>query len=278
MKFKKIKIKNKRIIILFLQIIVVIGTAFLFWNYTNKEVNPTSVYIYANDINDITKEITNNDIKKITIPHKAIQADFALKVDDIIGKHVDGKVKSGQFVYKNQLIDLDEIDIFDTINLNKYRKISLPINFVEGLAGEIKRGDKIDLIYTGVGVYESENRMSLSNFTYSTTFLQDILVYSVNTNEGYKHIDKSSFTETEAKETAKLETEGKQSLGIITLAVTLEDAEEIIARSNTGLISFVGRFKDSKNYESLGYVMGDYEKIFTGYGNAETNRIQITEK
>lgn len=260
--------KRKKIIILVLQAVILIGVGFFIFSYTNNTIQPTSVYVFTSNI-DEQRPITESDITSVSIPNGAINEHFARDKEEIIGKYVDGKAFSGQYVYTSQLIEKEEIDPIESMDLSKYRKISLPIDIISGLAGNLKRGDTVDLIYTGEGNVTEENQAS--PFTYSKVFLQDILVYGLNTTNGTKYVDQSDKTNEEAMESAN------QELGIITLVVTLEQAEEINARLASGTVGFLGRFEDSESYETLGYVLGDYQKIFSGEGNAETGKTPIVE-
>ena len=108
--------------------------------------------------------------------------------------------------------------------------------------------------------------------------MQDVLVYSVNSADGYKYIDHSQRLPgyDESKEEISAEVDSGD-LAIITFAVTLEQAEQIEARRKTGQISFLGRFDDSKSYNTLGYVLGNYQKVFSGQGFAETDNLMIEE-
>lgn len=270
--------KKKRIIILLLQIILIVISVFLLIGYTQQQIRPTEVFVYNVDMDDSSIPLTIENVKKVTIPVKAITKDFALKEEDIIGKHIDSKVRKGQYVYKSQLIEKEEVDIFSIMDLSKYRKISLPITLIDGFAGNIKKGDKVDLVYTGEGNLQNDNA-SGEKFRYSKVFMQDVLVYSINTSDGYRFIDQSNRTVNDINkdEVEKNKSNGKQKIETITLAVTLEQAEEIEARTNTGIVRFLGRFNDSKSYNTLGYVLGDYQKIFSGQGFAETDNIFIEE-
>lgn len=274
------KTRTKSIIILVLQIFVVGVTALLFMAHSQRTIQPVDVYIYNTDVISMAKPLGEGDIKRITIPKAAMNNDFVVNKEDAIGKHVSSQVKAGQHIYKSQLINKEDVDIFETLDLSKYRKVSLPISLEEGFGGNIKRGDRIDLIYTGVGEKKDESSIGggSTKFNYSKTFLQNILVYQVNTGDGYKYSDRSQYTPSDALYNEQLSVgDESEKLEIITLAVTLEQAEEISARLNSGKISFVGRFGDSDNYETLGYVLGDYEKIFSGQGFAETGNVSIEE-
>lgn len=271
--------KKKRLMILVLQVCLIIGFAFSFYTYVQKEIQPTEVYVFNSTIEDINTEIQAKHIKKVTVPAKAVTSDFAKDAKDIVGKYVTTKVYKGQYVYSNQLIERENIDPFESMDLSSLRKISLPINYEDGLAGNIKRGDKIDLIFTGEGTIRNDQG-SQDKYNYSKVFLQDISVYSVTTKDGYKFIDHSTYVQgyigNENAQEIDIDAVSDE-LAVITLAVTLEQAEEIEARMSKGKVRLLGRFENSESYETLGYVLGDYAKIFSGNANAETGRVTIVE-
>ena len=47
--------------------------------------------------------------------------------------------------------------------------------------------------------------------------------------------------------------------------------EEIISRLNSGVIQIAGRFDESTDQDTTGYVIGEFTKVLTGPGLAETN-------
>ncbi len=271
--------KKKKMIMTILQLALIIGFAYSFYAYVQNEISPTTVYIYTRSITDVNTQVQPEDIKAVSIPAKAVTADFARNANDIIGKHVNSKVFDGQYVSQRQLIEKENIDIFETLDLTKHRKISLPISYLEGFSGNIKKGDVIDLVFSNIG--ESEDELGDTQpFTYSKTFLQSVLVFSVNTEDGFAFADHSdvNLSVVNDLEGEPLDTSStSEELAVITLAVTLEQAEEINSRINTGKISFLGRFDDSVDYETLGFVIGDYSKVFSGKANAETGVVEILE-
>lgn len=273
--------KKKRTIMLFLQLALLIGCVFTFYSYVQKEVQPTKVYQYVNtlDVNDAVKVMVTE------IPAKAVKDGMLLvndknKQKDIESKVANTKVFKGHYVYNEQLSKPSEIDVFKTIDLSKYRKISLPITYVEGFGGDVKRGDKVDLVFTGQGEKEDDGTGLAKEFQYSKTFLQDVLVYSVTTDTGYRFDDHSAKAEGEVEEGGEnISTSGSaEDLAVITVAVTLDQVEEIQTRKAVGTISFASRFEENQSYETLGFVVGDYEKIFSGTANAETDRAVISGK
>jgi len=279
-------LKKKRLVILFLQICIVLISAFMIIKFANSKIRPIEVFVYSRDIEDFSIPLKAGDVKKVEVPAEAVSKDFARKGKDIVGKYLDSKVSAGQYVYNSQLVEKEDIDIFKTLDLSKYRKISLPITYVDAFAGNIKKGDKIDLVYVGQDSKETTDSVesgqseeqSGGDFTYSKVFLQNVPVYSVSNEDGYKFVDHSDKIQGYEESKEKVDTEKDSgSLGIITLAVTLDQAEQIEARVNAGKIKFIGRFPGSKDYNTLGYVLGNYGKVFSGKGSAETDNLTIEE-
>ena len=290
--------KKKRLIMLFLQLALVVGFSASFYTYVQKEVEPTKVLVYGKDLaigehaKVSLKEIPAKAVQKNMYTYAEAYKEFpkeldkdgkaiAPKQEDVL-KFVEEKfmgklVAQDEFVYEGQLVEKGAIDPFETMDLTKYRKVSLPISYVEGFGGDVKRGDKVDLIFTGQGKKSEEGSTTEENFQYSKTFLQDVLVYNVTTDTGYRFDDHSQKLEGEIEEGGEeIATSGStEELSVITLAVTLDQAEEISARKSIGTISFASRFEDNDSYETLGFVIGDYEKIFSAPANAETGRATI---
>lgn len=268
--------KRKRTIILALQLLLVVVTAWSFVNYVQKEVQPVTAYVFARDM-DANTQITEADIRAVTVPAKALSNEFALKKEDIVGKYAASKVYANTFVYKKQLAEEGEVDPFESMDLSKYRKISLPISYVDGFGGNIKRGDRVDLIFTGSGTKKGEDGTE-QRFEYAKVFLQDVLVYNVTTGEGLPYIDKTENYEQTQSSGEKIDTTANSGdLAVVTLAVTLDQAEEIAARLNAGQIRLVARFDEHQSYETLGFVLGEYSKIFTAPANVETGRATINQ-
>ena len=286
---------KKRIFVIILQLLVIIVCGILFYTFAQKTIDPVNVYVYSKTIDNknyplktsmfgggdaATEEAASNigaDVHMVTIPKNALTPNMVTDPKDIEGKYLDSKVYAGQYVYKEQLVDEGNVDYFNTIDLKNYRKISIPVDYTTALSGNLKRGDKVDLIFSSEGDGK-DSEGDDTTFTYAKTVLQDIPVYAVNTGDGYKFTDHSNKYDTSEME--DLTVTGTEystgELAILTLAVTLEQAEEIEARMKKGDIRIVGRFDESENYQTLGYVIGDYDKVFTGNVNAETNKASVT--
>lgn len=264
--------KKKRVLILAAKIIITLIAAFTIFNANQKQLQPVTVYTFNKTMEDKSIPLKGKDIKATTIPKSALTPEHIQDKDEIIGKHIDRKVTKGHYVYKDLLVEEEKVDIFDTMDLSKHRKISLPISYEEGFAGNMRRGERIDLAYIGAGETEEGGE-----FRYSKVFLQNIPIWSLSTEGGLAFKDKSMRTTDEEVFDNETLDDDNGELAIITLAVTLDQYEEIKAREEAGKISFVGRFDESENYETMGYVLGDYEKVFSGKGNAETGRTSVIE-
>jgi Flp pilus assembly protein CpaB len=264
-------LKKNRIAILIGEIGLVIICAGGFYVMNQKQIQPMEVYQYSRDI-PVNTQVTASDLKKVTLPATAVDDTlFARNSKDIIGKYVDTKVFAGENVLGKQLVEKDSIDPFDSMDLTKYRKISIPITYVDGLGGNIKHGDKVDLVYTASGKKSAGGTQT--DFQYSRVFLENVAVFNITTEDGTPYQDKTQAKQETASTGKDISSGGDSAkMSTITLAVTLDQAEEISARLKAGTIRVVGRFDSSKDYQSTGYIIGDYDKINSSAGLAETNK------
>lgn len=267
--------KKKRTLILGLQIVLLVVTVFAFMTYTKSEIQPVKAYVFAGNLAANAK-ITEADVKAVSVPASAVTSEFALNPDDFIGKYVGMDVLGGSFVYDAQIVEEGKLDPFLSMDLSKYRKISLPISYVDGFGGDIMRGDKVDLVFTGQGTSKDAQGTD-QKFQYSKTFMQDLIVYSVTTADGYDYLSPVNGGGEKDPETGEQisATTSSDEMSVITLAVTLDQAEEIAARMEQGKIRMVARFSDNESYETLGFVLGQYSKVFSAPANAETSKAAV---
>lgn len=269
--------KKKRTLILGLQLCLLVVTAFSFMTYTQNEVKPMKAYVFNKDM-EVNQKITAADVNEVTIPASAVTSDFALNPKDFVDKYVNTKVYANTFVYGKEISEEGKLDPFESMDLTKYRKISLPIGYVDGFGGNLKRGDAVDIVFTGQGKKKDDAGVE-QEFQYSKTFLQNVLVYNVTTSDGYEFVDHSKGDVTKNVAGEKIDTSSSSSeLAVVTLAVTLDQAEEITARMTNGKLRLVSRFDQHESYETLGFVLGDYSKVYSAPANAETGRSTINEK
>ena len=242
--------------------------------YMKKELNPTTVYVYKNRILK-NSEIEMSDLIERTIPANAKDGSFLTAAD--IEKIKAGTmvaatdVDAGQYAYSSQVKEGKKIDPFETMDLSNYRKISIPVSYETSVAGEIEKGDKIDLVF--IGKVTGAN----GGGSYVKTFMQEVLVYSVTTGEGFEYVSHSHLKKSESS-TAIAEdgstiipAEDITSPSLVTIAVPMNQAEEILARLEQGTVKILGRFEESEYTNSPGYVYGvaNPDKVYIGEKNVE---------
>lgn len=261
-------VKNKKFTMLILQIglmgVFVLGV----YNFNQKELAPTEVYVFSKKIEKNT-ELEPSDFKKIEIPRKAVTRDFLTQKD--MEKIKEGEmvattnVSPNQYAYKSQIGESNKVDPFEKIDLSKYRKISLPVSYETALSGEIKRGDRVDLAYIGE-VEPPSNSDVRGEGRYSNIFLQNVLVHSVSTKDGFEFVGHSNIKKSQlvsgSDEDDEVQDEDinsadyEEGIAIVTVAVPIEQVEEILARDEMGTIRIVGRYEDSKDSNAPGYLIG----------------------
>lgn len=271
--------KRKLFIVLFVQLLVIVAAGFAFWQFSQKQVEPTKVFVFNKDLK-VNSAVEIGDFTVVEVPKRAVTKDFLFAseanqmVEEMEGNmFVSRDVKSGEYVYKSDISAEGDVDEFLSMDLSKLRKFSFPINYSTAFGGNISRGDLVDLVFTGDGTAQVEG-MSDSNFQYSKVFMQGVKVYNVTTSDGYPFKDHSDFVfkENSIEDQEGMATLNNEPIAVVTLAVTLDQAEELTARMKAGHVRLIGGLGSEESYETLGYVIGDYEKVFTGNVNAETGR------
>ena len=275
--------KKKNLILVIVLIIGFIISSIMLFNITNQKVKPVTVYKYAKDIDGTLadpeeKTITDSDILAVSIPSGAVDGNFALDKSEIVGKKVDCLVKSGTYVYLNQLSDeSDNVfdELYSNVDISKLRTVTVAFELPYALAGNVVPGDRVDLVYCAKGKKVTDRSDSTDedkNFVYTEPFMTDVWVYKVNTGDGFKYEDISDEVQSEG--------EGKAPLQYITFIGEEQKMIEIQNRSTAGKLAILGRLPESADYDLTGHVIGDYSKIFSGYVDVETGKMSIggTEK
>lgn len=252
--------KKKKSLILVLQILLVLAFAFSFYNYVQTEVEPVNVYMFNKDLPK-NSAITGADLREVTIPAKAVMSSYILNPQDIIGMVTAIDVQESQYVTIRSIKTEKEIDYFETLDMSHYRLISIPTNYETGLGGYLSRGDFVDLIYVGEGEYD--NGVSLEDFYYGVTFLQDIPIYKLVTTDGYMFNTKADMVKGEEGDVSSNE------VGNIIVLVTLEEAEEISVRLKSGEIRLAKRLAGSETYDTTGFTIGKSSEVITSHTNPE---------
>lgn len=283
---------KKKIVILLIQLFAIVLFVISYKSYTDTIMKPIEVFMFSRNIEEGTK-ITEKDIVIGTVSSTNYNSSMILSSDasSIIGRYTTTKVFSSNYCYVEQFGDLNETDSFSSLDLSNARIISLPVDMLNDSGGYLGEGDKIDLIFSGQGEstivnvnsQNDENGGSSSSgeaFYYSKVFMQDLIVYKVINNTGYKYLPKTNRFNGQAPENVDSILSGggeidSGSIGAVLLIVTPEQAEQLKTRQQVGTINILKRFDESETHETLGYVLGNYGKVFSGNANAETGSLQI---
>jgi len=260
--------KSSKIALTVIQFALVILFAGGFYYVTQNAMQPVGVYKLSQDI-PMNSKIGPTDFKRVEVPKDAVTPDMVTNIDELVDLHASTRLFADQYATKDMFVEQEELDPFEVVDLSKMRKLTIPASYVDAIGGNIKYGDSIDLVYVDEGE-TSEGEV----YTYSRIFMQDVLVYSVTTDDGFKYHDRTDRTKGAVSSSAEGEEttiEDTGDLAQITLAVTPDQAEEIATRMKKGTIKVVGRFNESTNQEPAGFIIGEYEKVFTGNQLAETN-------
>lgn len=254
---------KKRTLFTFLSVVVVIVASLFMITFINKKVQPTDVYIFSRNMAENTV-ITEDDITKKAISKDAVSSTMAVNKSEIVGKIIDTKVYSGEYVIKDKLKNKDDKNALSDLDLSNYRKVTIPVDNTSAIGGNIKKGDKVDLVYVNTGSSESKK------FTYSTTFMQDVIVFNVIDDSGKEYVDNTETTKSSSDSSSSSSSSSSStSIANVILAVKTDQVEEIEARLNSGKITVVGRFSDSVNSATNGYTIGNSDKVKVSDTNPE---------
>ena len=268
---------KKKIIVLFLQIVLIIGFVFIYRQYVDFNLQPTNVFGYARALDSGVK-ITERDLIHIPLSQMTLSSDMIRteNKNEVVGKYTTVNVVKGSIVYKEQLGDITSVDKFASLDLSNSRVISLPISYQTGVGGDFQRGETLDLMFTAKDVTVDGNDETY-NFSYAKIFMQNVPIYQITTNSGFKyvyHADQEAYvTDGDGNAVAQ----SYEAPAMISLIVTPEEAEEIETRRMNGSIVFVKRFEESETHDTLGFVIGQYGKLFVGNANAETSNVKVSD-
>lgn len=284
--------KKKKIVTLIAQLIA-IGVAVIalfFWISTQQE--EVTIYDYARTIQFNEKsnyQLKSSDLVAVQLMAADMKPEYVIDQNDIIGKYITGDVFQGSHVIKSQLqSDPPYVDKGNLTDEQELRKITIPITYATALAGDIKHGDIVDLLFldenNGKATEDTEAVTSeeQGKITYASAriFMQNLTVYQVYDAKGGVYNRKETDPMTLGLYGGELANGGSvgtqeekdyNAPAFVTLAVTASQYEEIVARLQMGTIQLVGRFGGSVDMQTNGYLVakGDTADIYVGQGTLE---------
>ena len=285
---------KKKLIILIVQIIAVIIFVMSYKSYTDTVMKPIRVYKWAREIGD-NVQIKETDVIIGEVSSTNYSANMILASDSksIIGSYTTTRVYPDTYAYYKQIGETSSVSTnFADLDLTNARVISIPCSYTNDAGASFAEGDKIDLMFTASGSSTivnptsgegeqqgNSNTMGSTSFTYSKIFMQEVTIYKTLTSAGFKTTPRAERYSGEDISGVDVSDANVQAdsggISILLIIVTPEQAEEIKTRQAKGNITIVKRFEESETHESLGYVMGNYGKVFAGNANAETGSLQI---
>ena len=285
---------NKKMVILVIQLVALVLFIISYKNYTDSIVKPISVYQFSRTIPEGTK-IQASDLALAEVATNTYKSNMILSTDisSVVGKYTTTKVYKDTLCYTAQFGALDTSNsMFTSLDLTNAILLSLEVD-MNAVGGYLAPGDKINLIFTGQGTASiinlskdneegdesgsDSNEESSEDFVFSKTFLQDVTVYDVLGSNGFKYIQKADryYGQLPSVDVVDPGSADSNSIAYLLLIVSPEEAEEIKTREHAGQITIVKRFDETETHDTLGYIIGNYGKIFSGNANAETSSLQI---
>lgn len=265
--------KNKRIAMVILWLGLTIGFTIFSWKAREQALEPVTVYRIAQEI-PLNSKIGATDFQAVEVPGDAVTDNMVKDPEAIVneGLHASTRLLTGQYAVNEMFVPVEDVDPFEVVDLTEMRQVTVPVDYVDALGGNIKKGDRIDLVYVG----EEGGNAGSDGYTYSRTFAQNVLIYAVTTDSGYRFQDHSDRLEGTPMATSEQDMALEEGVDVgdiaqVTLAVSPQLAEEITTRLTTGEVKLLGRFNQSEDSDTTGYVIGEFERRFSGQANPETN-------
>lgn len=269
---------KRKLIVIALQIILVIVFVMGYKTYVDFSLQPVTVFGYSSDLEAGTK-ITQRDLIKISVSQMTLNPNMITEehLDQLVGKYTKMDVVGNSIIYTGQISETSGVDKFASLDLSNSRVISIPVSYLTAAMGDFQRGDTVDLLYTASAA--TEGGEETFSFTYSKIFMPGVTVYQVNTGGGYvftPHAHMKS-TDTITLPDGTQSTPNYEDIASVSLIVTPEQAEELRTRAANGTIEIIKRFDESETHETLGFVIGNYGKIFAGNASTETGNISVSD-
>jgi pilus assembly protein CpaB len=224
-------------------------TAGLVYRYVQQQGGARQsdpVIVAAQDIPRKTM-ITHDMVKVINVPAELVQADSLKDINDAVGKLSKVPITAGDQISERKLmLEGKNDDFIGSIPIDK-RAFTIPVDEVTGVAGFVKPGDYVDVIYTLNKAADGRNIGSL--------LLQNILVLAANHEDAIDTIGK--------------EKRSVDTIISVTLAVTPDEASMLALAKESGKVHLSLRpvqpnpgSIDKKNF-SLENLIGQYQTVDT---------------
>lgn len=211
-----------------------LAVSILVYNYLEQVKNsyrPGNLVQVVVAENDIAKGtvITREMIGINEYPENYIHPDAIRDIQQVIGKVAVQTIMSDEQVLYTRLLDSVKASRLAYSIPDTKRAVSIAVDEVSGLAGQIKIGDRVDIIATlDISVPAAQGER---NQSYSLITVQNVEVLAVGNNNNTESAGKSYET--------------------ITLAVNLEEARRLVLASERGKVRLLLRAPGDNSWTDL---------------------------
>jgi len=183
------------------------------------------VLVAANNI-AVGAKLADNDLKTVQIPSEAVPPAAFHSKERAVGRGVVLPIGRGDFVLPYKLAPENAGSSASSLIPFRMRAVSINVNEVTGVAGFVEPGTRVDVLFTATvnvaGLHEPR----------STTILQNVPVLASD-----QRLDRSTARQ-------------GQAAHVVTLLVSLEDAERLALAMQEGRIQLVLRSSVDTNQET----------------------------
>lgn len=216
---------NKKAV--FIAAILALLTTFLVFMYINKATTSTETIEYLN-VYVASKTlpakhlITDEDIDVMKVANEYINPQAVLNKADIIGKRLKDRVIKGEQILKDRLVGEGNLALAFSIPDGK-RAVSINVNEQIAVGNHIRPGDYVDIIVTFQSKEMEDNTTKYVLPPVSKIVIQNVQVLALGQNQTI--------------ETEKI----AEPPSTVTLAVTPQEAEQLVFCSDFGVITLALR-------------------------------------
>jgi len=261
---------KKQLIALVGTIILAIFLVITIKNILDSQNDRFPIYVYTQDVKENTK-ITKDMITAITMEKETLMQPKMYLADNyvnspnlVLGKITTRTMYVGEPVLLKGLDDwVNDSTAIETGDSRK-RAFTLKVDSLQLFAGDVKAGDKIDILESGTGSGEG-------SFIYSIPVLQNVTIQELYTSSFLKYESKIDLTTNSTSSTSAGE---DTQIGAMTVYLTLEEINKLNTTMLRGQLVYAKYLGSSEEYSALGYVIGNYSKEFNGTANPRVNIIE----
>ena len=181
---------------------------------TGMSADMAQVMVAANDL-QVGTRVEERDIKVIQIPNTELPPGAPRRKADVIGRGIINFIPKGAFILPNYLAGENAGAGLPALIPPEMQTVSVRVNEVISVAGFVTPGTRVDVLLTGSPNGSGEQQ--------TTTVLQNVAVLASG-----RTLERTSTGEA-------------QNTAVITLLVSLDDAQRLTLASNQGKIQLILR-------------------------------------